>query len=122
MPDALRRALYQQMLREELGRTLSGEVEPKAARNWVDLILPVTLMLMLAGLVLGGLYAYSMWQDGAFDRYASPLRPAMETPWQREDRHRPPEDLAPAKSEVDPVSAPVPPPEAEEPVTDLSEE
>jgi hypothetical protein len=122
MPDALRRALYQQMLREELGRTLSGEAEPKSARNWVDLILPVTLMLMLAGLVLGGLYAYSMWRNGAFDRYASPLRPAMETPWQREDRHRPPEDLAPAKSEVDPVPAPTPPPETDEPLTDLSEE
>jgi hypothetical protein len=120
MPDALRRALYQQMLREELGRTLSGDVEPGSTRNWVDLILPVTLMLMLAGLLLGGAYAYALWQSGWFDHYGSPLRPAAETSWQRQDRHRPPEDLAPARSEVD--ALPTPTPDTEEPPAETIDE
>ena len=98
-PDALRRALYEDILRGELDGGRHG-------RGWKALLLPVFLMLLLAGLVLGGLYVASLWQKGRFDhlfrvRHAPA---ATESVWQRQDRVRPPEDLSPARSEVDPIA------------------
>lgn len=110
MPDSLRRALYQEMLREELGRNPSGVVGDPPRRSWSALVAPIAIMLVLAMLVLLGAFALSLWQRGAFTPVVSSAD--ADTPWQRLDRTRPPEDLTPQKSEVE--AEPVVPPAEEE--------
>lgn len=106
-PDALRRAIYEDIL--------SGRVDEDGAgqrKGWKALALPTFLMMLVAGLILGGAFIVSLWQKGRFDHLFHVREPASrtESAWQRQDRARPPEDLQPTVSQVE---APPPPPEEE---------
>jgi hypothetical protein len=108
-PDALRRAIYEEIL--------SGRLDDDGGirrTGWKALALPTFLMILVAGVILGGAFIVSLWQKGRFDHLFHVREPASRTEsvWQRQDRARPPEDLQPSVSQVDPL----PPPPAEEPV------
>lgn len=64
-PDALRRQLYQQMLRDELGRDPDfRQAAPREPSLWGSPVVIGALAILTFLGVLGGL----LWRDGVFDR------------------------------------------------------
>lgn len=102
LPDALRRARYQQMLSEELGRRPEGFTPAEPERGWRGLIAPIVAMLLLATIVLAGFFVFTLWKSGAIGwRLPEGGPTAAQRNWQYQDRARPLEEPEAAPSEID---------------------
>ncbi len=106
MPDALQRALYQEMLSEELGRRPEGFAPAEPEGEWRDLMPAIIAMIFLALLVLAIAYVVMLWRSGEFEGWGGGATvTAAERAWRRADRARPLEETAPAESEVEAMLA-----------------
>lgn len=127
LPDSLQRALYQEMLTEELGRRPEGFVPAEPEGKWRDLLPAIVGMLILALLALTIAYVVMLWRAGEFDGWMTGERiTAAQRAWQREDRARRPEDAAPDSSPIEDMleksrTPPAEQPAAAEPVSDAEE-
>jgi hypothetical protein len=107
-PDALRRQLYQQMLRDELGR--DPDYRPTEAKEPSLLASPIVigiLAFLTFVAVLGGL----LWRDGVFDNaFVWPTQAKPSADWMLGDRQSSTDavanDTAPLESLVEDAPAP----------------
>jgi hypothetical protein len=109
--DALRRHLYQEMLREELGRNPNFQPdEDEEGSIW----LRPAAIVMLSILFFIAVFAGLMWRDGAFaDIKWLPEVKAPTKGWMLGDKRK--TDAAPNVSDAKPLESFIEPPGAVEP-------
>jgi hypothetical protein len=95
-PEALRKTLYQEMLREELGRDPAFRFSEAEEDGWGELLSRPLSIIILAVITFMLVFGVLLWRDGAFDRFFRSGKTAQAaSAWVLGDRQRGPEDLAP---------------------------